>query len=121
MRTKPKTVECKTHGVTPACSNGVRKGKKRYKCQKCRTEWLKKRRKEVKKELVEYKGGKCSRCGYAKSLNALEFHHENDDKEFSLGTVNKGYFSMLRLKREVDKCILLCANCHREEHDQLGR
>ncbi len=77
---------------------------------------VKKRRKENKRLLVDYKGGKCELCGYDRCLNALDFHHRDPKKKsFSLSTVglNKAY-SILRT--EVDKCDLLCSNCHREVH-----
>ena len=77
-----------------------------------------KRRKENKRVLVEYKGGECQSCGYNKCIAALEFHHlDPSTKEFAL-TGNT--FGLQRQKDEADKCILLCANCHREEHFKLN-
>jgi 5-methylcytosine-specific restriction endonuclease McrA len=71
-----------------------------------------KKRKKI--ELVEYKGGKCVRCGYNKCIEALEFHHRNPkEKDFSISSNSMGFEKM---KLESDKCDLLCANCHREEH-----
>lgn len=63
---------------------------------------------------IEYKGGKCQSCGYYRYQGALELHHLNkDEKEFGIG--DKGYTrSWQKVKLELDKCILLCANCHRE-------
>lgn len=73
------------------------------------------KRYRIKKELVEYKGGSCELCGYNKSLRALQFHHTNPkEKDFNFGgitTVNES------VKNELDKCILVCANCHSELHD----
>lgn len=68
--------------------------------------------------LIEYKGGKCSRCGYDKCMRALEFHHLNpQEKDFHLSkNLSK---SIKTLKNEVDKCVLLCSNCHAEEHQRL--
>ena len=66
-----------------------------------------------------YKGGKCSRCGYDKCEAALQFHHLNpDEKEFTLSKINlnDSNFTFETLLKEADKCILLCANCHAEEH-----
>lgn len=67
---------------------------------------------------IEYKGGKCQRCGYDHCLEALEFHHLSDsDKKF--GISNKGYtISWEKVREELDKCDLLCANCHRELHSE---
>lgn len=73
-----------------------------------------KRRKKVKQLAVEYKGGKCQLCGYSKCVGALELHHINPaEKSFGIG--DKGYTrSWDTVRNEIDKCILLCANCHRE-------
>ena len=67
--------------------------------------------------MVDYKGGKCEICGYNKCLEALEFHHKDpNEKDFSIAN---NFKSMDKMKTEVDKCLLLCANCHREEHVRL--
>ena len=73
-----------------------------------------KRRRKIKYMSVEYKGGKCQICGYNKYLGVLELHHLNHSvKSFGIG--DKGYTrSWEKVKAELDKCILLCANCHRE-------
>lgn len=79
-------------------------------------EVLKNRRYRIKKLLVEYKGNKCKICGYDKCLSALEFHHlEPENKDFTI-SYNTKYNNLDALKKEVDKCILVCANCHREIH-----
>src|SRR5579864_7670151 len=73
-----------------------------------------KRRKKIKILAIEYKGGKCQICGYSRYQGALELHHLNPkDKSFAIG--DKGYTrSWEAIRSELDKCILLCANCHRE-------
>jgi 5-methylcytosine-specific restriction endonuclease McrA len=75
-----------------------------------------KRRKKIRQMAIEYKGGSCEVCGYDNCSEALEFHHANSSgKDFSIS--EKGYTrSWLRVKEELDKCMLLCANCHRELH-----
>jgi len=83
-----------------------------------RTEYLKmavkRRRKSLRAQAVEYKGGKCMFCGYNKCREALDFHHI-DKKKFGLS--EKGMTrSWEKTKEELDKCILVCANCHREIH-----
>lgn len=71
-----------------------------------------KRRRKIKFLAIEYKGGKCQICGYNKYVGALDFHHLAN-KTFSIG--DKGYTrSWARVKEELDKCILVCSNCHRE-------
>lgn len=68
---------------------------------------------------VELKGGKCHVCGYSKYIGALDFHHLNEKtKGFDLST--RGLTrSWKKIKEEVNKCILVCANCHREIHGGL--
>jgi hypothetical protein len=74
-------------------------------------------KKKKKIELVEYKGGKCEKCGYNKCIEALEFHHKDPtQKDFN---VSAHSYSSKRMKDEADKCLLLCSNCHREEHVRL--
>ncbi len=73
-----------------------------------------KRRKKLKLLAIEYKGGRCQVCGYDRFSGALELHHINK-KEKSFGIGDKGYTrAWEKIKVELDKCILLCANCHRE-------
>lgn len=75
-------------------------------------------RKKRKKELVDLLGGKCSKCGYAKCLGALHFHHTDPTKkDFQINRAVT--LSLERVKPEIEKCILLCANCHAEEHELL--
>lgn len=64
---------------------------------------------------IEYKGGECKQCGYNKCQAALQFHHINPDvKAFNVS--HDHIRSWERLKIELDKCDLLCANCHAEMH-----
>lgn len=75
-------------------------------------------RHKKKVELVAYKGGKCEICGYSKCIQALEFHHLNpEEKDFNISSSSK---SLNELKKEIDKCILVCANCHREIHANIN-
>lgn len=73
-----------------------------------------KRRRKIKELSVSYKGGKCQVCGYGKYPGALDLHHiDPSTKEFGIG--DKGYTrSWEKVRKELDKCILVCANCHRE-------
>ena len=75
-----------------------------------------KRRKKIKQMAIEYKGGSCEVCGYYKCSAALEFHHINPtQKDFSIAS-NGHSRSWEKVKNELDKCIMVCANCHREMH-----
>ena len=81
------------------------------------TEAVESWRKRKKKALVEYKGGKCQCCGYSRCIEALEFHHLDPNiKSFTISGKSKSFNS---LKSEVDKCILVCSNCHKEIHAGL--
>jgi hypothetical protein len=65
---------------------------------------------------VDYLGGRCVVCGYCRDIKALDFHHINETtKEFGLS--DRGMTrSWEKIKNEVRKCVLVCANCHREIH-----
>lgn len=73
-------------------------------------------RRRRKKALVLISGGRCNLCGYNKSIAALQFHHINpEDKTY--GLAQKGTCHKLESDlEELKKCILVCANCHREIH-----
>ena len=79
-------------------------------------EAVKKRRRNLRLKAVEYKGSKCCVCGYDRYDKALEFHHLDEDLK-SFGISAKGITrSWEKTKKELEKCILLCSNCHRELH-----
>lgn len=68
-----------------------------------------------KQKLIEIKGGGCYICGYNKCQSALQFHHlVPNEKSLEIGTAIRGSFK--KLLKEIDKTILLCANCHAELH-----
>lgn len=75
----------------------------------------------TKLKLIEYKGGKCERCGYDKPIHsAYAFHHrEPDSKDFTVS--NWQHCNYKRLLDEVDKCDMLCMNCHAEVHFEEHR
>ena len=79
-----------------------------------------KRRKKIRQMAVEYKGGKCEQCGYDRCIEALEFHHlDSSKKDFNVS--QRGYTrSWKRVVEELKKCIMLCANCHRELHARVS-
>lgn len=77
---------------------------------------VKERRRKLREMAREYKGSKCAICGYNKSQRALNFHHL-DPKTKDFGLSARGLTrSWDKIKLEIDKCILLCANCHAEVH-----
>ena len=72
-----------------------------------------------KLEFVNLKGGCCSSCGYNKNLSALEFHHMVEhEKSFQLSARELSNTNYDDLLKELDKCLLLCSNCHRELHNK---
>lgn len=95
-----------------------RKNKLSAYCKECIKIFTIKKQKEIKNKCIEYKGGKCSICGYDKCSSALDFHHINpNDKTKSISVMKSKSFE--KLKSELDKCILLCKNCHFEVHVKL--
>jgi len=81
--------------------------------QKCNSCLVNARKNNLKKKMVEYKGGECKCCGYHKCLQALEFHHRDPDvKRFNLSGAHCRKWSTIR--EELDKCDLVCSNCHKE-------
>jgi transposase len=104
------TMTCAKHGQTEF----VVTGQGYYRCAKCRSAAVSKRRRRVKEILVEEAGGACTLCGYDRCLSALEFHHvDPDEKRFELS--RRGVTrSLERARAEAAKCVLLCSNCHAE-------
>lgn len=75
-----------------------------------------KRRKSLRKRAVEYMGGKCQICGYNRCISAMDFHHRKaEEKGFGISAfgITRSWDKILN---ELQKCVLLCANCHREVH-----
>lgn len=71
-------------------------------------------RQRVKQKSLEYKGGKCSVCGYFRCQRALQFHHlDPSKKDFTISGKSKAWET---IRQELDKCALVCANCHAEIH-----
>lgn len=88
-------------------------GHTKIKCNSC---LVNERRIKIKEKSLEFKGGKCEICGYSKSKRALSFHHVNGKKEFSLsGSHCRKWESIVA---ELNKCMLVCANCHMELHEK---
>ena len=86
-------------------------------CKICTGEQTMERMREFKNKCVEYKGGECEKCGYNKCKGALEFHHiDRSKKDFTISH-SRAYSFDDKIKKELDKCILLCSNCHKEEHN----
>ena len=112
----------------PRCKNDVeldlfydRRGKKHGSvyCKSCTSEQTIERQQLLKSKCVEYKGGKCICCGYNKCNSALEFHHlDEKEKDFNISDLKTSVFTTI-ISDELDKCVLVCANCHREIHSKI--
>lgn len=106
-------------------SAGIKKGKRYYrqKCKKCYQKIKNNLRYRNKDWLYNYKEKlSCEKCGYSKkthpsfSTRALEFHHKKNNKEFAVSDGVNRSMSIERLKKEIDKCQVLCSRCHTEVH-----
>jgi hypothetical protein len=84
-------------------------------CIECTKQIINDRDKNLKQYLVDYKGGKCNLCGYNKTICVLEFHHTDpNQKDFEIS--RRRGCSIDKTIKELDKCLLLCCNCHQEIH-----
>jgi transposase len=103
-------LRCRHHGLTTF----KRRSTGGYRCARCRSEAVARRRRLVKRLLVAEAGGSCKLCGYDRCVGALEFHHVvPSEKRFSLS--HRGVArSLEKARAEARKCVLLCANCHAE-------
>ena len=85
-------------------------------CKQCTKNQALERQRALKLLCVEYKGNKCEKCGYDKCIASLEFHHKNPKKkDFGIAQKPSSKFND-KIKAELDKCILVCRNCHGEIH-----
>ena len=84
-------------------------------CKQCFNSYCVQRWIDKKKEAIEYKGGCCNRCGYDKHYAAMQFHHI-DPTTKDVGWNKLRLRSWDKITLELDKCELLCANCHAIEH-----
>lgn len=101
---------------------GPSKEKFQKRCKICVNKERDNNRAKVKQWCVDYKGGKCCKCGYDKCLGALDFHHlDPSEKKFNIGELSNKAFTknFEQIKAELDKCELVCSNCHRELHYKI--
>jgi predicted HNH restriction endonuclease len=108
---KPKSSFYKKRGIDGASSY----------CKPCTNAEALLRQRKYKAKCIEYKGGKCEICNYNKFQGALEFHHRDpSQKGFQLSKAKSWTFNE-RVKNELDKCQILCSNCHKELHNELDQ
>jgi len=106
---------CNRHGISLHRLSG-----KKWKCKKCEYLYSRRYLENLKVRAMKYGGGECQKCGYDKCWRALHFHHvDPSKKEFSIFESRPGFKKVRNwelLKKEIDKCVLLCSNCHTELH-----
>jgi hypothetical protein len=118
-----KVLETRENKVCPRCNENLpieqfyikshtgNRRKTTY-CKQCIINYNYERELKFKIDVIKLKGGKCSKCGYDKNISALEFHHlDRNKKEFNFA--HKSAMTD-KLLKELNKCILVCSNCHRE-------
>ena len=82
----------------------------------CYYQDIKVKRTELKVRAVEYKGRTCSDCGQSFPPAVFDFHHTDGSKDDNVGTMTHNCRPWKVIKEELDKCVMLCANCHRLRH-----
>jgi transposase len=104
------TMHCSRHGDSAFWLDG----RGSYRCKRCRSDAVARRRRKVKATLVAEAGGACCICGYNRNMRALHFHHlEPSQKRHEINA--KGVaIALEKLRVEAQKCVLLCSNCHAE-------
>lgn len=105
------------HCVWHCCNRELVGRQQRFCSAACKNSYhVDARRKKLKEMAVEHKGGKCELCGYDRCIQALTFHHiDPTQKDFTISASGHTR-SWNKLRRELNKCIMLCANCHAEVH-----
>jgi len=112
------------HNTSP--NDPIKRVKREWKnySKECKNNAIKakqEKRWRIRTELYQFKGGKCKICGYANE-NSLSFHHRDPStKSFNLCINNFGNRTKEKLYEEVEKCDLLCLNCHVELEDKISR
>jgi 5-methylcytosine-specific restriction endonuclease McrA len=104
---------CTQHGETEFAYYSAGNGTRRWRCKRCVGEAVTRRKQRVKELLVEEAGGCCAVCGYDRCIINLHFHHV-DPREKSFALSMHTTKSLATYREEMEKCVLLCANCHGE-------
>jgi hypothetical protein len=99
--------------------------------RECRRRWysnnkeseknhVKKRKEKIRKWFENYKSNlKCAICS-ENHLATLEFHHNSNNKENGIADMTHNGYSIDKIKKEIEKCEILCSNCHRKEHYKIN-
>ena len=116
-----KCKDCKrTKTLSKFANAGKKKGieYKRHLCKKCYMKYVGKARQKKRDWLIEYKSTLlCENCSYDKNPRVLHFHHKDkNNKRCNVGDMVGSGYSIESIKKEINKCIVLCSNCHQENH-----
>jgi transposase len=109
------TMTCAHHGETEF----FLEGRGYYRCKRCRSEAVSRRRRKVKEILVAEAGGRCVICGYDRHPCVLEFHHRDRETKRLMGSARGASYALNALREEAKGCVLLCSNCHAEVENGL--
>jgi hypothetical protein len=93
------------------------KGTYRADCKKCHSSYMKNKYQEKRKAVEEIKTSLCcQKCGDKRGY-VLDFHHlDPKTKDDTVARLLAGTYSLDTVLKEIEKCVVLCANCHREFH-----
>ena len=110
----------KSEGLCVQCGAPARPGSTR--CQQClaiQYQRVKKHSQSYKRKAVQYLGGKCVDCGLQTDfMSVYDFHHQDaSTKKDGVASLIDAYKPWRVVQAELDKCVLLCANCHRIRHE----
>jgi len=98
------------------CKRTDEKVYRRNKCRDCREQDKRDRKERIREKIREFReDSECAHCGF-EDHRALDFHHDEDNKSFTIGDALSKGRSWKTIKEEIEKCEVLCANCHRVEH-----
>lgn len=115
------TKQCtKCKRILPLSAFGWRdksKGTLRSDCKECHSNYMKQKYQQKKNEIQELKSHlKCAKCGESRGY-VLDFHHINpEEKTANISRLTSNTSNISRVYEEIQKCVVLCANCHREFH-----
>lgn len=94
-----------------------KKGTRRSECKYCHTEYMKRKYQEKKQTIQNMKAeASCAKCGDTRGY-VLDYHHiDKTQKENTIARMISNRYTLDKIYQEIEKCICLCANCHREFH-----
>lgn len=93
------------------------KGTRRSECKYCHSGYMKKVYQDKKQAVQALKEQSCcAKCGETRGY-VLDYHHvDPSQKENTIARMTSNYYSLDKVNKEIEKCVCLCSNCHREFH-----